>query len=349
MKAAVLASPGAATPQECFRIDPHYPKPTLPSPEWVLVRVYAAGLNRAELRGRNADEPAPPEFGIYQDEYHPDPPKILGEEFVGVVEEVGEESGEKFRKGDRVAAWVYGGGKAYDGAYAEFVIVKSLVLFHLPPGTEDLPWEVVGAVPMSMWTAYGSLFVAGETKPGATVLIHGGTSSVGLWAILLAKDKGCKVIATTRQEWKRKKLEEAGADHVLLEDELKDGLKKVASDGVDTCLELVGPDALTSVGLPLLARHGSVVVTGVLTKAWTIKDFEPAMIPSTRKITMYAPSTEDVPAQQKALEEVFKKVKSKDFKPEVFLDKVYSLEQIGDAHDHTEKNAAIGKVVVRIE
>ena len=78
MIAAVLSSPGASPPSKCFTIDKEYPKPTLPSQSWVLVKVKAAGLNRAELRGRNGDEPAPPEFGMFVDEFHPDPPKILG-------------------------------------------------------------------------------------------------------------------------------------------------------------------------------------------------------------------------------------------------------------------------------
>ena len=79
MKAAVLSAPGSA-PTECFQIDDKYPRPTLPSQSWVLVRVKAAGLNRAELRGRNGDKPAPPEFGLFVDEYHEDPPNILGME-----------------------------------------------------------------------------------------------------------------------------------------------------------------------------------------------------------------------------------------------------------------------------
>ena len=78
MTAAILTEPGANPPSKCFTIDQNYPRPTLPSQNWVLVKVKAAGLNRAELRGRNGDEPAPPEFGMFVDEFHPDPPKILG-------------------------------------------------------------------------------------------------------------------------------------------------------------------------------------------------------------------------------------------------------------------------------
>lgn len=75
MTAAVLTSPGAHPPSACFTIDHAYPKPTLPSEDWVLVRVKAAGLNRAELRGRNGDAPAPAEFGIFKSEYREKPLK----------------------------------------------------------------------------------------------------------------------------------------------------------------------------------------------------------------------------------------------------------------------------------
>ena len=76
MTAAVLTSPGAKPPSKCFSIDHEYPMPSIPGPEWLVVRVKAAGLNRAELRGRNGDKPGAPEFGIFQSEYHEDPPKV---------------------------------------------------------------------------------------------------------------------------------------------------------------------------------------------------------------------------------------------------------------------------------
>jgi NADPH2:quinone reductase len=89
MTAAVVIEPGPTPPAQAFAIDDAYPKPTLPGPGWLLVRVKAAGCNRAELRGRTGFAPGVPEFGPFQAEYHPDPPRVLGEEFVGVVEQVG--------------------------------------------------------------------------------------------------------------------------------------------------------------------------------------------------------------------------------------------------------------------
>ena len=79
------------------------------------------------------------------------------------------------------------------------------------------------------------------------------------------------------------KLEQAGADHVLLEESLSDTLHKIAPRGIDCILELVGPDKLVSFALPHLAMHGSVVVTGVLTKAWVLEGFTPAAITGNKK------------------------------------------------------------------
>jgi len=344
MKAVKLVSPGKDSPHDCFEIDRKYPKPTLPSQTWCLIKVEAAGLNRAELRGRNGDEPAPPEFGLFVDEFHKEPPAVLGEEFVGTVEIAGSET--TFKQGDPVTGFIYGGGKAYDGSYAEYVLCPSQRLFRLLK--TNLPWDVLGTIPMSMWTAYGSLFLAGQLQKGSNLLIHGATSSVGIWALLLAKDANCTVIATSRQEAKAAKLREAGADHVILEHELQEKLPQVAPNGVDCLLELVGPDTIQSFGLSCLARNGSLVVTGVLTKQWAMKDFTPAMIPPTRKLTFYSlePGQEEAEGVERIVGEVVKKVESGVFKPEIFVDKVYPLEEVAAAHEHMEQSKAVGKVVL---
>lgn len=201
-----------------------------------------------------------------------------------------------------------------------------------------------------MWTAYGSLFQAGQLSKGATLLIHGATSSVGIWAVLLAKEHGCTVIATTRQQNKTQPLKEAGADHVILQHELNEKIKHVAPKGVDCILELVGPDTIMDFCLPNLAKHGILVVTGVLTKQWVMKEFTPALIPPTRKMTFYslAPGEEEAEGVETVIQDVVKKVESGTFKSSAFLDNVFALKDIGKAHEYMEDSKAVGKVVVTV-
>ena len=205
---------------------------------------------------------------------------------------------------------------------------------------------------MSMWTAWGSLFEAAQLTLGSTLLIHGATSSVGLWAILLAKSHSCTVLATTRQASKTAKLKQAGADHVLLEADLATELKALYPDGVDCILELVGPENVLALDLPSLARHGTAVITGVLSKTWTIPDFTPSVIPATRKLTFYSMGETDegldkVPG---VMESVVKKVEEGVWREEVFVSRVFDgLEEVGDAHKFMEGNGGVGKVVVVVE
>ena len=201
-------------------------------------------------------------------------------------------------------------------------------------------------------TAWGSLFEAGGTKDGDIVVVHGATSSVGVWAVMLAKAHGCTVIGTTRQQGKVAKLKAAGADHVLIEE--LGGLEKMAEEvlavapkGVNTVLELVDPNSVMEFAFKILDFFGTVVTSGVLAKVWSMKEFTPVMIPHTRKMTMHAGPgrTDDIP---KALSEMVLGIRDGKFKPDVFLEKVYPLSEIGKAHDEMEDNKVTGKVVVTI-
>ena len=200
-----------------------------------------------------------------------------------------------------------------------------------------------------MWTAWGSLFEAAQLQPHSTVLIHGGTSSVGLFAILLAKDHACTVLATTRKPEKVQKLKEAGADHVLLESDLAPSLEHLYPNGVDVILELIGPDNVLTFTLPHLARHGTAVVTGVLSKSWTIPDFAPSRIPPTRKLTFYGRGAKNEGAEKVpgVMEAAVRKVEKGEWREDVFVSRVFEgLGSVGEAHAFMEGNRAVGKVGV---
>lgn len=344
MKAAVLTNPGAATPSECFTIDHAYPKPSLPSEDWLLIRVRAAGLNRAELRSREGYPGHILEFNFFRKEYREDPPKIIGEEMVGEVDRAGTNT--EFQPGDKVAAWMFGGGKAFDGSYAEYAICRKESAIKLET---SLPWEILGGAIMSMWTAHGALDICANMRPRSTVVVHGATSSVGVWGVLLAKDIGCEVIATTRQESKVERLGITGADHIVLDKDLGDSLPKLAPQGVDTWLELVGPEYNDSVAFRSMARHGTVVDVGMLTMNITMGDFSPTTMGPTVKLTMYTTMPEDFDDKTASfLRHVIKKIEKGVFKPAAFLDRVFPLEEIGAAHEWMEANKATGKVVIII-
>src|SRR5712691_3661131 len=192
MRAIVLEHAG---PPEVLEIR-SVPRPE-PRPGWVLIQVKAFGLNRSELFTRQGYSP-----GVIF-------PRILGIECVGVVQAA---PGTSLQVGQTVAAVMGGMGRQYDGGYAEYTLVPASQV--MPLNTE-LAWEILAAIPETYLPAWGSLFHAMEIEKGMSLLIRGGTSSVGMAAITLAKGRGLRVFATTRSEAKAAALREQGADEVV--------------------------------------------------------------------------------------------------------------------------------------
>jgi len=208
------------------------PRPN-PRPGWALVRVEAFGLNRSEyktLKGYAGDAVT---F-----------PRILGIELVGVVEEVDSDA-PVVAPGTTVAALMGEMGRAFDGGYAEYALVPEHQLIALET---TLPWDVLGALPETFVTAAGSLAHLG-LQAGETLLLRGATSSVGLACLELARAAGARVIATTRNDAKGRRLTELGAAGIVLEG---DGFEKRASAA------LPAPSAQSRVGALLRSCHGSL-------------------------------------------------------------------------------------------
>ena len=188
MRAAVAERPDGADGLVVREV----PRPE-PRQGWALVRVEAFGLNRSEymtLRGWSGAEVA---F-----------PRILGIECVGVEAEVA--AGSAVEPGTTVAAVMGGMGRAFDGGYAEFALLPETQLMALET---SLPWDVLGALPETFITAAGSLETL-AVGAGQTLLVRGGTSSVGLACLELARAAGLRIIATTRNEDKLPALRAAG-------------------------------------------------------------------------------------------------------------------------------------------
>src|SRR5207245_571367 len=194
MKAVQLDAPG---PPEALHLR-DLPMPQ-PSAGWVRIRVEAFGLNRSELHLR---------LGLAEGVTFP---RVPGIECAGVVDAA---PGTSFRPGQQVVAMMGGMGRVFDGGYAQYAVAPASQVI---PIRTDLPWEVVGALPEMLQTAYGSLIVGLDLQRGQSLLIRGGTSSVGLAAAALAREMGATVLATTRRRERLASLAERGIDHPILD------------------------------------------------------------------------------------------------------------------------------------
>lgn len=236
MKAVVVPVPGDAS---ILRVS-EQPEPR-PGPQDLLIKVAAAGLNRADVGQR---------MGRY------DPPPgttpVLGLECAGEVIAVGAQvSG--WRVGDRAMALLAGGG------YAELAAVHHGSAIHVPAGLSDAE---AGGFPEVYLTAYLELFMLARISAGQTALVHGGGSGVGTAAIQLLREAGARSIVTAGSADKCERCLRLGADVAI---NYKDGpfapKVKAATNGrgVEVVMDIVGAPYLAQ-NLEVLATDGRLVL-----------------------------------------------------------------------------------------
>jgi len=191
MKAVVVTAPGGSDKLTIGDI----PKPTLEfegGEEWLLIKVLAAGINRADVQQREGKYP-PPKGA----------PETLGLEIYGTIEELGSKVN-KWKKGDKIVALISGGG------YAQYALVHQDLAFVVP---QSYTPEQAAAVPEAYLTAYQALVWNAGLCDGKKVLIHAGASGVGLAAIHIVKAfKNTKVFITAGSDEKLDFCKSAGAD-----------------------------------------------------------------------------------------------------------------------------------------
>jgi NADPH:quinone reductase-like Zn-dependent oxidoreductase len=320
MRAVVVDRPG---PPEVLQLR-EVPRP-VSAPDRVLIEVRAFGLNRSELHFREGLAST----GSF--------PRIPGIEAVGLVAD--DPSG-RFEAGSQVAALMGGMGREFDGGYAEFV---SVPVSQIVPFRSTVPWQTLGAVPEMLQTASGSLRVGVEVRRGQTLLIRGGTSSIGLALAVLGRRLGLTVISTTRSDARRELLASVGVDHVLIDDgAVASRVRELVPGGVDAAVELVGVNVMKDT-LRAVRAGGTVCFTGMLSNQWTVPEFYPMdWLPNGVRLTAYSGDAADLPPAE--LQGFLDDVEAG--RASVPVGRVYGLDDIVQAHRDLEAGTVGGKAVV---
>ncbi|GAB3900536.1 zinc-binding alcohol dehydrogenase family protein [Spirosoma agri] len=264
-------------------------------------------------------------------------PRVLGIECVG---EVDIDPSGQYAKGQPVMALMGGMGRDFDGSYAEYTVLpKDLVR----PFQSTLPWDVLGAIPEMFQTAYGSLYPALAIQPGETLLIRGGSSSVGMLATQLAKNAGLTVLATTRNPQKETALRENGATHVLIDNgTLNEAVRSIYPEGVDKMLELVGTSTLHD-SLTCLKPGGTGCMSGMLAESWSIPDFAPMdVIPTTVRLTTY--NSGQITSPTAVFQDFIHQIEAGQIT--LAVSRTFTLDEIVMAHHFMDSNQGAGKIVV---
>lgn len=302
-----------------------------PAPGEVLVRVRAAGLNRADLLQREGRYAAPP--GASAD--------VPGLEFAGEVAAVGEAVTD-WREGDRVFGITAG------GAQAEYLCAHPGTIAAVPA---ELDWVTAGAVPEAFITAFDALVTQGELRAGESVLVHAVASGVGIAAVQLARAMGAVPYGTSRTEAKLEVVRQLGLEDGVA---LPDGLAPLADAvarwtrgrGVDQVLDLVGGPYVPA-SVAVLAERGRLFLVGLVGGARAELDLRPIL---GKRLTLRGtvlrgrPLSEKIAVTRHFVAHVVPLLADGRARP--VIDSVFPAERIAEAHARLESNETIGKVVV---
>lgn len=329
MRAVVIVSHGGVEGLEVREVE----RPPAPAADRVLVRVRAAGLNRADVLQRRGFYPAPP--GAPED--------IPGLEFAGEVAETGSEV-RALRVGQRVFGITAG------GAQAEYVVVPESTLALVPP---NLDWNEAAAVPEAFITAHDALFTQAHLEMGERVMVHAAGSGVGLAAVQLARAAGSSVFGTSRTAEKLERARALGLDEAIPVGDDPAAFARAVAEltggaGVQVILDLVGGPYLQP-NLEALALQGRLLLVG--TTAGVSAPFNYGLVLAKRLrligTVLRARSIEEkATATRRFAAHVVPLLERETVRP--VIDKVYSLDEVREAHERLESNASFGKIVLKL-
>ncbi|TAM09659.1 MAG: NAD(P)H-quinone oxidoreductase [Nevskiaceae bacterium] len=294
----------------------------------VLLHVAYAGVNRPDLLQRAGAYPPPQGTS-----------PVLGLEVSGHVAALG--SGcTRWRVGDAVCALVPGGG------YAEYCVVPEVHCLPLPAGVS---LQDAAGLPEVCFTVWANVFRIGALQAGERLLVHGGSSGIGVMAIQLARAFGARVATTVGNAAKQAFCRELGAElAVNYREEDFEAVVRSAWGGVDVVLDMVG-GAYAAKNVRLLARGGRLVQIAVLGGAKGEVDLAQIMVKRlvVTGSTLRARSIEDKAALAQELQvQVWPLFATGAVRP--IVQRVYDLADVVQAHRELERSQHIGKVLLRV-
>jgi NADPH2:quinone reductase len=303
----------------------------VPRADEVLIRCQAIGVNRPDVAQRSGKYPPPPGAS-----------PVIGLECAGEVVAVGAEVW-RYRPGDRVTALANG------GAYAEYCKA---------PEAQTLPWPAgfdalrAAALPETYFTVWANLFGHGRLTAGETVLIHGGTSGIGVTAIQLAKAFGATVFTTAGSAEKVAACREFGADAAIdyrAQDFVEEVKTLTGGKGVDVVLDMVGAPYFAK-NIRCLKLDGRLVMIAFLNgHVAESVDLRPIMVKrlTVTGSTMRPRTTAEKGAIAAELEaKVWPMLAKGQCAPRIF--RLFPLAQAAEAHRLMESSTHIGKIMLTV-
>ncbi len=300
----------------------------------ILVKIYAVGVNRADLLQRQGKYPSPEGC-----------PPWMGLEISGEIVEIGEEAGEKsnYKIGDKVCALLGGGG------YAEYVAVKYDMLMPIPKG---ITLEQAASLPEAYATSYLNLFFEGHLEAGQTAFIPAGASGLASVAIPMAKAFGARVITSVLSGDIAEKIKHLGADVIInsSEQDTSEILSKEADNGhpINVSMDCLSGEMLGK-SLPYMARGGYWVVISTLAGTETNIQLRPLLTKGLHLVgSMLRNRTPKFKAEllAKLVKDVWPKIENGTIKPSIY--KILPIEETEKAHNLLLEGKSIGKVVLTV-
>jgi NADPH:quinone reductase-like Zn-dependent oxidoreductase len=306
---------------------------TEPGADEVRIRVRAFGLNRAEVY-RRLGKMGP----------------ILGQVVPGIeaVGEVAHDPAGVFRTGQRVATAMGGLQFSRNGSYAEQVTVLRQNVVSLDDS--DLHWDELAALPEAYLTVWGALDRSLAIQAGQTLLVRGATSSVGLAAVTYAKARGLRVIATTRSAANRQRLQQMGADEVVVDTgEIAPRVREIVSAGVDAVLEVVGAATLRD-SIKAVRPFGGVSVIGLLGGPPVLEQFQLMQdLPGAVRLNFFHSGllgTPAMPLHESPLPWIAGEIAAG--RMPSLRSSTFDFDDVRRAHSLIESDRALGKFVVHV-